>query len=135
MVRCLSGSLEDYLEAIYIAQESEESVGVTDIAKLLSFSKASVNRAINILKSESLVIQEKYGKISLTPKGKKAAKVVYKRHKILKKFFVDVLKIESSVAEADACKAEHILSLETLAGIEKFLNENLSEEKNIDKEK
>ena len=129
MEKCLSGSLEDYLEAVYVIEQSGMKAGVTDIARLLSFSKASVNRAINILKAENLAVQERYGKITLTEKGRKAAKLVYKRHNMLKSFFTDVLKVSAETAEKDACKAEHILSPETLGCIEKFLSEKDMEEK------
>ena len=68
-----------------------------------------------------MVLQEKYGKIVLTEKGRKIAANVYDRHKILTKFFTDILKVSPEIAETDACRAEHILSKETLLSIEKFL--------------
>lgn len=117
----LTASLEDYLEVIHILHQSAKNVGVTDIAKVLGISKPSVTRAIKSLKNNSLVIQEKYGKIVLTPEGDKIAKSVYSRHKVLRKFLTEVLKISEDTAEIDACKIEHIISKETLEGIEKFL--------------
>ena len=117
----LTASLEDYLEVIHILHQSAKNVGVTDIAKVLGISKPSVTRAIKSLKNNSLVIQEKYGKIVLTPEGDKIAKSVYSRHKVLRKFLTKVLKISEDTAEIDACKIEHIISKETLEGIEKFL--------------
>lgn len=117
----LTASLEDYLEVIHILHQSAKNVGVTDIAKVLGISKPSVTRAIKSLKNNSLVIQEKYGKIVLTPEGDKIAKSVYLRHKVLRKFLTEVLKISEDTAEIDACKIEHIISKETLEGIEKFL--------------
>lgn len=118
----LTYSLEDYVEIIYMIQQRGELVRITDIANALGFSKASVNRAVNTLKSEDIVIQEKYGKIHLTEKGFKIAKEIYERHKILSKFFREILGVKSDTAELDACRAEHVLSAETLMSIEKFLN-------------
>ena len=66
MEKCLTGSLEDYLEVVYIIEQSGKEARLTDIANFLSFSKASVSRAINTLKAENMVLQEKYGKIVLT---------------------------------------------------------------------
>ena len=48
----LSSSLEDYLEIIYILMQNSDSVGITDIAKALSISKPSVNKAVNLLKEK-----------------------------------------------------------------------------------
>ena len=119
---CLTASLEDYLEIIYILQQGESGVGITDISRELKISKPSVTKAIGILRAEELVIQEKYGKITLTEKGVLAAEEVYKKHKILSKFINKVLGVNERTAEIDACKMEHVLSAETLLGMKKYLN-------------
>lgn len=122
--KCLTYSLEDYIEVIYLIQKKYEVVRLTDVANALSFSKASVNRAMNTLKAENIAIQEKYGKISLTRKGYEIAKKIYEKHRMLSRFFTEVLGVDSQIAEIDACRAEHVLSNETLIGIENFLNKN-----------
>ena len=122
MNKSLTHSMEDYLEIIYILQKNEGIVRITDIANAMSYSKASVSQAINLLKSEELVVQERYGKIELTPKGLKEAKFIYAKHKILSEFFTKVLNVNPKTAETDACKVEHVLSSETLHGIECFLD-------------
>ena len=119
---CLTASLEDYLEIIYILQQGDSGVGITDISRELKISKPSVTKAIGILRSEELVIQEKYGKITLTEKGVLAAEEVYKKHKILSKFINKVLGVNERTAEIYACKMEHVLSAETLLGMKKYLN-------------
>ena len=117
----LTASLEDYLEIIYILSEKDGgSTGITNISKALSLSKASVNRAVNTLKDENLVTQEKYGKITLTQSGKEVAKMVYSRHKSLMGFLINVLKVDPKTAEEDACKIEHILSAKTMKKIVNF---------------
>lgn len=119
---CLTASLEDYLEIIYILQQGESGVGITDISRELKISKPSVTKAIGILRSKKMVIQEKYGKITLTEKGISAAEEIYKKHKILSKFINKVLGVNELTAEIDACKLEHVLSAETLLGMKKYLN-------------
>ena len=119
---CLSASLEDYIEVIYILDQQCFSVGITDISSELSISKPSVTKAVKLLKSKGLLFQEKYGKINLTVEGKKVAKEIYQRHQILSKFLVDALGVSKKTAEIDACKIEHILSRETIGKIKKFLN-------------
>ena len=119
---CLTASLEDYLEIIYILQQGDKNVGITDISRELKISKPSVTKAIGILREERLVVQEKYGKISLTDEGVSTAKEIYKKHKILSKFINKVLGVNELTAEIDACKLEHVLSAETLLGMKKYLN-------------
>ena len=118
---CLTASLEDYLEIIYILSEQGLRVGITDIAKALMVSKPSAAKAIKILKNENLVSQEKYGKILLTKEGEKAAIAVYDKHKVISKFLNKVLGVSEKTAEIDACKIEHILSKETVNGIKNYL--------------
>lgn len=123
-MKYLTASLEDYLEIIYILSQRLCAVGITDIAKALCISKPSVTRAIRTLKTNNLVIQEKYGKIKLTEKGQNLAETVYSKHKMLSRFISEVLGVEDNIAEIDACKIEHILSGETLSGIERFLKKH-----------
>lgn len=128
----LTASLEDYLEMIYILKQSGGAAGITNIANAFLISKPSVSKAVNTLKAKGYVVQEKYGKIDLTEKGLEEAKSIYGRHTTLNKFLTEVLKVDSRVAEIDACKLEHILSKETLGKIEEFLKNNkntVSEEK------
>lgn len=119
---CLTASLEDYLEIIYILQQGDSGVGITDISRELKISKPSVTKAIGILRSKKLVVQEKYGKITLTEKGTSAAEEIYKKHKILSTFINKVLGVNERTAEIDACKLEHVLSAESLLGMKKYLN-------------
>ncbi len=61
-----------------------------------------------------------YGQISFTDKGLDVAKSIAKKHKILVKFFKEVLKIDQEIAQEEACEIEHILSNETVSAIEKY---------------
>ena len=110
----LTESLEDYLENIYIINLEKDEVRITDVAKYMSISKPSVNRAVRTLKSQDLICHEKYGKIILTEKGKMLAEKIYLRHRILTDFFIKVLNVDPVTAEKDACKIEHILSQESM---------------------
>lgn len=123
----LSSSLEDYLEIIYILMQNSDSVGITDIAKALSISKPSVNKAVNLLKEKGYICQEKYGKIIFTDKGINTAKSVYKKHNMLTVFLKDVLGVSKKTAEIDACKVEHVLSNETILRMEYFLKNRKGE--------
>lgn len=110
----LTGSLEDYLEAIYMLEKSNERVRITDIAVKLKLSKPSANKAINLLKNSELVNHEKYGNIVLTEKGRTIAKEIYYMHETLKEFLINELEIAPEVAEHEACGIEHVISKDSL---------------------
>lgn len=110
----LTGSLEDYLEAIYILKKDNGEVRLTDIALEMECSKPSASKAVLLLRKERLVLQEKYGLIKLTPEGEKTAENIYFRHRILVNFLTNTLGVDLKTAQKDACKMEHIISPETL---------------------
>ena len=62
----ISKALEEYLKTMYVLKNQNGNIRVTDIAEKMNCSKPSVNKAINILKSENLVNYETYGTIEMT---------------------------------------------------------------------
>ena len=110
----VSMSHEDYLEAIVmLGGTTEQSVRSVDIAKQMDVSKASVNKAIGLLKEKGLAEQPYYGDVTLTEKGYEYAKAVYKRHRYLTAFLSKGLGIPEDTAEEEACLMEHAISDES----------------------
>ena len=120
----IGASGQDYLEAILELSDQSGDVRSVDVAKTLKVSRASVNKAMGVLKSEDFIEHEKYSSIKLTPKGVSAAIAVKKRHNLLWDFLNNVLQVSPETAEEDACKMEHVISLETLEKLEGFLEKN-----------
>lgn len=118
----LTCSQEDYLESIYLIRKDKGEVRITDIALFMNTSKPSANKAVLLLKEEGLIDHEKYGLISLTKKGEMLADDIYFRHKTLMDFLINTLKVDSTLAEKDACKMEHVISHETLEHLIAYLN-------------
>nr|WP_307992975.1 metal-dependent transcriptional regulator [uncultured Niameybacter sp.] len=117
----LGQSGEDYLETVLELEQLYGVVRSIDIAKKLNVSRPSVNKAINNLKEAGMVTQQSYGDIKLTDLGRKTAKDIIYRHTLIKKFLTYVLGLSPQIAEADACKIEHILSPETIEKLEDFI--------------
>ena len=110
----ISTSHEDYLEAIVmLGGTTEQSVRSVDVAKQMDVSKASVNKAVGLLKEKGLVEQPYYGDITLTESGYEYAQAVYKRHRYLTAFLSKQLGIPEDVAEDEACLMEHAISDES----------------------
>jgi len=105
----LSASLEDYLEAILNLAGESNFARSKDIAKLLSVSRSSVTGALRVLKKKGLANYKPYDYVTLTESGRAAAAEIARKHNILKSFFVNVLGVETDVAQQAACKAEHAL--------------------------
>ncbi|NMS90567.1 metal-dependent transcriptional regulator [Clostridioides difficile] len=117
-------SRENYLETILILEKKKGIVKSIDIAKKLNYSKASVSRAMGILKEYGLIIMEVDGDIILTKEGRKKAEEIYEKHILITKFLVNTLEVSLDIAEKDACRIEHIISKDTFEGIKKYLDKN-----------
>lgn len=117
----LTASNQDYLEAI-LELSSENTIRSIDIAQKLGVSRASVNRAMGVLKELGYITQERYSYISLTEQGKQQAIAVKERHSALKLFLVEMLGVSEKTAEIDACKMEHSVSSETLEKLKDFIS-------------
>lgn len=108
---------ENYLETILVLTKKNGSVRSIDIADAMQFTKASVSRAMSILKRDNYIIMHPDGSILLTKEGQKKATAVYDRHVTLTRYINEVLGVDVDIAEKDACRIEHIISPETFAGI------------------
>ena len=110
----VSMSHEDYLEAIImLGGSTEQSVRSVDIANQMDVSKASVNKAIGLLKEKGYVDQPYYGDVTLTQEGYDYGSAVYKRHRYLTAFLAKEIGIPEEVAEDEACLMEHAISDES----------------------
>lgn len=117
----LSSNMEDYMEAITLLARENRVVRVKDIAKKLNIKMPSVTAALNKLKDMELIEYEKYGFVELTEEGRKVADSVYQRHACLSDFFENVLQLDCTNADAEACKVEHHLVADTCFQLHKFL--------------
>lgn len=112
-------SQEMYLETILIILNRKGSVRSIEIAEELGYSRASVSRAVGIMKDDGFIVVEKSGLITLTESGRKKAENVFYRHNILTEALVKI-GLEHSVAEENACRVEHVLTEEAFEAIEKY---------------
>lgn len=112
---------ENYLETILMLEQKNGSVRSIDIANELEFSKPSVSRAMSILKTAGFITMDKNNQILLTPEGRQRAESVYERHCLLSRFLEEILGIDHDTASADACRIEHVISVETFQKIKEFI--------------
>ena len=116
----LSQSLEDYIEAIYVLETSDQKIKSVTISKMLNVSKPAVTKAMGELLKEELIEKTPYSELKLTSKGRDIAKNVYHRHIVIRNFLMDELKVPHEIAEKDCCMIEHVISPQTLEAMEKY---------------
>ena len=111
---------EDYLEAILMVQNAKGSCRSIDVAHHLNVSKPSVSVAMGLLRDDGMITTDDDGYLHFTEEGLARASDVYARHCLLTDFFVSI-GVPADVAEDDACKIEHDLSIETYTRLKEFV--------------
>lgn len=113
-------SAEDYLEMILRLIETKGYVRSVDIATAMGVSKPSVSVAMKQLREGEYIVMDDSNFITLTEKGMEIAQHIYERHKILTRVLT-LIGVDEATAEADACKVEHDISVETFTAIRREL--------------
>ena len=108
----LQESGEMYLETILILSKKSNFVRAIDVGEYMGYSKPSVSRAVGLLKAGGYIQVDENGAITLLPPGQEVAERIYERHRVLTDFFTRI-GVDPDVAEADACRIEHVISEET----------------------
>ena len=112
----LQESGEMYLETILILSRRGGCVRSVDISEYMGYSKPSVSRAVGLLKSGNYIVIDEDGHITLTESGLQTAEKIMQRHELLTQLLIS-LGVDQTVAAADACKMEHVISDETYEAI------------------
>ena len=109
----LTHSAAHYLMAIDALREELGYARVTDVADKLEVSRGAASMSIAHLKKRGWVKEDPNRFLLLAEDGEAMANIVEHNFRILSKFFQNVLDLPKDIAFADACKMEHLMSLET----------------------
>ncbi len=100
-----------------------------DVSNYLELSRSSVSLTLKKLKDKGYVEEDHNKFLLLSDKGKMLVNAILSKRRLVQKFFTDILKIDPTTAEEDACKVEHLLTQETSAKALSFLGFYLSDNK------
>lgn len=114
-------SAENYLETILMLKKKTGHVRSVDIARELSFTKASVSVAMKSFREKGYITIDENGSISLTGEGMKIAEKVYERHHIIANALI-ALGVDEITAFQDSCRIEHVISDESFNKLKEYIN-------------
>ena len=117
----LRESGENYLEVILEIEREQKSVRSVEIARRVGVSRASVSKALTVLREKGYVEPSYYGEVVLTDAGHRRAAEVRARHDLLCRFLRDGVGVPEGIAEHDACRIEHVVSEELLEHIGRWM--------------
>ena len=110
---------------MYLLKTQNGEIRVTDVANKMNISKASVNKAVKLLKDDGMLNYETYGEIELTPNGEEVAKKVLEAYDIGVLFFKDVLGMDEEKVIPEAEKLKTAISDEAFNQLARFVHKEL----------
>ena len=119
----ITPSGEDYLETILVLQKKLGMVRSVDVARHMEVSKPSVCHAVAVLRDGGFLTMDEEHFLRLTDAGREVAEKIYERHC----FFTEQLiaaGVDPRIAEADACRIEHVISTESFEHLKKSFENN-----------
>lgn len=116
-------TVENYLKAILtLCDESPTGEAApARLAAVLGVTKGTATTMVKRLTEGKLVKAERYGGITLTAKGRRAATDVLRRHRLIETFLVRTLRLDWSVVHAEAERLEHAVSPAVVDAIDALL--------------
>lgn len=109
----ITHSAAHHLLAIQELTEKRGYARVTDVAKFLEITTGSASTNLKGLKQKGYVVEDDNRFLALSPEGSKITEAILTRRHVMEEFFTHVLGVDPVTAEIDACKTEHLLSMET----------------------
>jgi DtxR family Mn-dependent transcriptional regulator len=115
-------SEENYLKTIYhLTIISNSEISTNAIAEKMETKASSVTDMLKKLAEKDLVNYKKYQGVSLTEQGKKAAKMIVRKHRLWEVFLVDKLDFSWDEVHDIAEQLEHIKSEKLINKLDDFL--------------
>ena len=115
----LTAVAQDYLKVIWNAQEwSLEKVSTKMLAEKIGVSASTASESIRKLAEQGLVDHEKYGAVTLTESGRRAALAMVRRHRLIEAFLVKELGYSWDEVHDEAEVLEHAVSDRLVARID-----------------
>jgi DtxR family Mn-dependent transcriptional regulator len=103
-----SHTVENYLKALFALANEVGEVGISDLSDHLAVSKPSVNGMAKALQQDGFLKYEKYKPLKLTAKGKKAAALVVRKHRLTEMFLVEQMGFGWDEVHDIAEQVEHV---------------------------
>ncbi len=106
----LTAPVEDYLKAIYEIERSGNAAGTKEIADALRIAPASVSGMVRRLAEQGLITHKRYRGVRLTDKGRRAALLTLRRHRVIEAYLAEALGYPWDRVHQEAELLEHAAS-------------------------
>jgi len=123
----LGHSSVHHLLAIHTLLKERGYARAVDIATYLQLTRGSVSITLKKLREKEYVLEDENHFYQLSANGRRLVNAVLSKRRLVKTFLKDIFKLSEEIAEADACKVEHLITQETSAKMLSFIGLYLSD--------
>lgn len=113
---------ENYLKVLYVLADAHGQVNISGLSKSLNVSTPTANSMVKNLKRQGLVHYEKYKPLSLTQKGKTAAALIIRKHRLTEMYLTAKMGFGWEEVHEIAEQIEHINSEKFFDRMDEILN-------------
>ncbi|SFT52124.1 iron (metal) dependent repressor, DtxR family [Algoriphagus locisalis] len=99
---------ENYLKSLFNLANDNNEVNISELATQMQVSMPTVNSMVKTLQKNGWLIYEKYKPVTLTPKGKKEAALIIRKHRLTEMFLVNKMGFGWEEVHEIAEQVEHI---------------------------
>lgn len=117
----ISQTEENYLKALFTLEHLKGNASVNELSKHLDIKMPTVNSMMKRLSEKGFVVYESYKPIKLTPKGKKAASLIIRKHRLTEMYLVEKMGFGWEEVHDIAEQIEHIKSPAFFAKMDELL--------------
>ncbi len=113
----------EYLEVIYYLNARSEPIIAARLARWMGVQPPTVTHIVRQMEEKQYITRNERGEIALTEHGFPIAQGVVRRHRILERFFADVLHMPWHLLHEEAVRLEHALSPTLMTYIERTVGD------------
>jgi DtxR family transcriptional regulator, Mn-dependent transcriptional regulator len=117
----ITPTIEDYLRTIFVLGEEIQPVIAARVATEMGVSPSTMVMTLRRLQTQGYLKVERRKEIHLTPKGRRVAEGILRRHFLTERLLTDVLGMDWVKAHQEAHRLEHAISPEVEEKLAKLL--------------
>lgn len=101
---------ENYLKALYKISAEKGQINISELSAAMNVSMPTANSMVKKLDAQGWLKYEKYKPLTITPKGKKQASQIIRKHRLTEMFLVEKMGFSWENVHEIAEQVEHVQS-------------------------
>src|SRR5690554_5071810 len=101
---------ENYLKALFKLSDEKGQINISELSSEMGVSMPTANSMVKKMDGQGWLRYEKYKPLTITPKGKKRASLIIRKHRLTEMFLVEKMGFSWESVHEIAEQVEHLQS-------------------------